>query len=192
MKCCFYDIRSLQNTLIWFLTHTTSDTRCVVPLHTKEAWGSLQTPARCPVFNSILTVNPWSQHRPPRSGLSPRPPLLLTQVTVPGCHLCFWSTACGSRALWPLLGFDNLLEQLSELRENSLLSINSLFSRLQLRKLPDKKMRGKGHWASLLSPDASASHHLKCSLTWKSNEWWRVWVARSQGKWLQQKVTDAC
>lgn len=83
MKCCFNDIKSLQNTLIWFLIHNTSDTRCVVPLHTKESCSSLQTPARCPVFNSILTVNPWSQHRPPGSGLSPKPPLLLTPGTVP-------------------------------------------------------------------------------------------------------------
>ena len=60
------------------------------------------------------------------------PPVLLIN--------CLWIWApCDS-----LLGFDNLLKQLSELRENSLLSITSLCSRLQLRKLPDKKMRGKG------------------------------------------------
>ena len=37
MKCCFYDIKSLQNTLIWSLIHNTSDTSCVWFLSTPRS-----------------------------------------------------------------------------------------------------------------------------------------------------------
>lgn len=139
MFCTLLDVGRWANFI-----HNTSDTKCVGFLLTPTNSPSLHIPTGCPTIQLTLPEVILELHRF-KGSEQQNWPHTRCQLHIPGCHLCSWPTSYkfGSSDN-SLLRFDNLLEELTELKKTLYLLLPYYYEGCNSERAKWKKCTGQG------------------------------------------------